>query len=496
VNRAERLARLLRVLAAIIAEPGLNPIELADRAGVSERTLRRDLTQLRDLGYEVAYTSGYEVQEKLNLEGRGRKKTGRRGDDALLQAVAQAVENAGLWQASDLTAARPAPRKRATRPAGKRPLVLIPSGENDADYLYAVGLPVEVGLYIRFAEGDDVVVASALEIDRVRLLSTAARKLSYAEAGYENGDEYSALPKLTAKLLGERGLHDARVSPRLHAAYLEGLRAQGIDVAIDLDLFVSERRHKTEREAQGIRAAQQAAEAAVKEVVRQLAGAEVRDGLLWTDGRPLTSEYLYARASLLLGEMGHACPEMIIAGSPDNAMPHYRGVGQIRAGEPVIIDIFPMGRESHLHGDLTRTVVVGEPSDEVKRMYTATLQALDAAIETVAAGVPAASVHNTACQVLVDRGFGSTTQGYEGPDGVAKMNHSIGHGVGLDIHEEPAVRGPNTAPLEAGDVITVEPGLYKLGLGGIRIEDTGMVTAGGFENFTTITRSLDPRDYL
>jgi len=91
VNRAERLARLLRVLAAIIAEPGLNPLELAERAGVSERTLRRDLAQLRDLGYEVAYTSGYEVQEKLNLEGRGRKAMRTRGDDALLRIGAQAA---------------------------------------------------------------------------------------------------------------------------------------------------------------------------------------------------------------------------------------------------------------------------------------------------------------------------------------------------------------------------------------------------------------------
>ena len=94
MNRAERLARLLRVLAAIIAEPGLNPLELAEKAGVSERTLRRDLSQLRELGYEVAYTSGYEVQEKLNLEGRGKKTTRPRGDDALLQAVAHAVEAA------------------------------------------------------------------------------------------------------------------------------------------------------------------------------------------------------------------------------------------------------------------------------------------------------------------------------------------------------------------------------------------------------------------
>jgi predicted DNA-binding transcriptional regulator YafY len=78
VNRASRLARLLRILSAVIAEPGLNPLELAERAGISERTLRRDLVQLRELGYEVAYTGGYEVQEKLNLEGRaGRRSLGR-----------------------------------------------------------------------------------------------------------------------------------------------------------------------------------------------------------------------------------------------------------------------------------------------------------------------------------------------------------------------------------------------------------------------------------
>jgi len=79
---------------------------------------------------------------------------------------------------------------------------------------------------------------------------------------------------------------------------------------------------------------------------------------------------------------------------------------------------------------------------------------------------------------------------------VAKMNHSLGHGVGLEVHEEPSVRRPNREPLEGGDVITVEPGLYRMGMGGVRIEDTGMVTANGFENFTTITRSLDPKDYL
>jgi Xaa-Pro aminopeptidase len=491
LNRAERLARLLRVLAAIIAEPGLNPLELAGRAGVSERTLRRDLAELRDLGYDVAYTSGYEVQEKLNLEGRGKKTMPRRrGDDALLQAVAQAVESAGLWRDTERVEL-PAPKRVRVKKTGPAPIVLLPSGDLDADFIYATGFDVENALYIRFADGDDVLVTSPLEIERARAQSRAARIVEDREAY-----AHKAWAKAAQPLLRERGITQIRVSPNLRAAYLEDLLMTGLDVVVDRELFAAARRHKSREEADAIRQAQQAAESAVVEVVRHLAAAEIRDGTLWTDGVPLTSERLYAAAQLRLGEMGFTCPDMIIAGSPECALPHYRGEGPIRANAPVIIDIFPTSRKTHYNGDLTRTVVVGEISDEVRRMHAAVLQALDASIETVVAGVPGKEPHLAVCQVLVDRGFGTTSKGFEGPDGVPKMNHSTGHGVGLNIHEEPMMRETTEGPLEVGDVVTVEPGLYLLGLGGVRVEDTGMVTEFGFENFTTLTRSLDPRDYL
>jgi Xaa-Pro aminopeptidase len=377
-----------------------------------------------------------------------------------------------------------------------KPLVLIPSGEADADFTYASGFPVETGLYIRFGEGDDVLVASPLEIDRARAQSKAARKLGFAEAGFVDHGEFASWPRLAARMLRDKGLEEARVSPRLQAAYLEELRSAGVQVEIDLELFRAERRHKSSEEAAFIQAAQRAAEAAVTEVARQLAQAEIKDGVLWSEGGPLTSERLYARAQLRLGEMGFTCPDMIVAGSPECAMPHFRGEGPIRAGAPVIIDIFPSGRSSHYYGDLTRTVVVGEVPDEIRRMHAAVLQALDAGIESIQAGIAGRDVHHTVCQVLVDRGYGTTTKGYEGPEGGAKMNHSTGHGVGLDVHEEPTLRGPSEEPLLEGDVVTVEPGLYLLGLGGVRIEDTGMVTSNGFANFTSITRSLDPKDYL
>jgi Xaa-Pro aminopeptidase len=377
-----------------------------------------------------------------------------------------------------------------------KPLVLIPSGEADSDFIYASGFPLETGLYIRFADGDDVLVASPLEIERARAQSRAARKLGFSEAGFVDHGEFASWPRLAARMLREKGQEEARVSPRLQAVYLEELRSTGVQIEIDRELFVVERRQKSPQEAGFIQEAQRAAEAAVTEIVRHLAQAEIKDGILWLDGKPLTSERLYARAQLLLGEMGFTCPDMIVAGSPECAMPHFRGEGPIRAGAPVIIDIFPSGRSSHYYGDLTRTVVVGEIPDEIRRMHATVLQALDGGVETIKAGVPCRDVHNAVCHVLVDRGYGTTTKGYEGPEGGAKMNHSTGHGVGLDVHEEPALRGPSEEPLLEGDVVTVEPGLYLLGLGGVRIEDTGMVTSDGFANFTSLTRSLDPKDYV
>jgi Xaa-Pro aminopeptidase len=377
-----------------------------------------------------------------------------------------------------------------------KPVVLIPSGGEDADFAYASGFGVESGLYIRFDDGDDVLVASPLEIDRARTQSKARTKLGFDEAGYVDAGPYASWARLAAKLVREKGIDAVRVSPRLYAAYLEALRAEGLDVEVDLTLFKSERRHKSPEEADLILAAQKAAEAAVTEVVSQLALADIKDGVLWLDESPLTSERLYARAQLLLGEKGFTCPDMIIAGSPECAMPHFRGAGPIRAGAPVIIDVFPDARDRHYHGDLTRTVVVGEIPENIRRMHAAVLQALDAGIESIRAGASGRDVHTGVCQVLVDRGYGTTTKGFEGPDGVAKMNHSTGHGVGLDVHEDPSLRGPDENLLREGDVVTVEPGLYLMGLGGVRVEDTGMVTATGFNNFTSLTRSLDPRDYL
>jgi len=378
-----------------------------------------------------------------------------------------------------------------------KPLLLLSRGHDDADFLYACRLPVEQALYLRFEAGDDDLVVSGMELGRAQREGRARRIRDREEAGWsEQQDSTSSWVDLARRLLAERGMSEVRVSPLLPAAAYVALRDAGVQAEIDHRLFQDERRRKSVEEADCIAAAQGAAEAACVEVIGQLAAAEAQsDGLLWLDGSPLTSERLMARAQAALNEIGYTSGEMIIAGSPECALPHFRGAGPIRAGAPVIIDIFPMGMSSHYHGDLTRTVVAGQASEQVRRMHEACVEALDVAEGLLRAGANGRDVHRAVCRRLVERGFGTVTKGFEGDVNGPRMIHSTGHGVGLEVHEGPQLRDLDY-PLLAGDVVTVEPGLYESGLGGVRVEDTGIVIADGFRNFTTLPRSLDPADYL
>ena len=378
-----------------------------------------------------------------------------------------------------------------------KPILLLSRGSADADFLYACHLSVEQAIYLRFAPGDDLLVVSTLEFERARRESRAATIIDRKDAGWvDQEDTLAAWSDVSRRLLAERGLSEVRVSPLLPAAAYEALRGAGVGVEIDRRLFLDERRRKSAEEADCIRAAQGAAEAAYVEVIGQLAAAEPKaDGLLWLEGSPLTSERLMASAQAALSQIGYSAAEMIVAGSPENALPHFQGAGPIRSSAPVIIDIFPRGRTSHYHGDLTRTVVPGQVPDPVRRMHDTCVEALDRAIGLLSQGVNGREVHRAVCQVLVDRGFGTATDGFAGDPAAPRMIHSTGHGVGLEVHEAPALRDLDCT-LQEGDVVTVEPGLYLTGLGGVRVEDTGLVVAGGFRNFTSLPRSLDPADYL
>ncbi len=377
----------------------------------------------------------------------------------------------------------------------EKPLLLVAPGQGDADWLYATGFDVENALFIDFG-GDQVLVVPELEYERAQAEARVGKVVDRRQAGWvESRDGIAAWSAVAAHVLKERGVDAIRISARLPIGYYEELQKADVAMEVDRELFRERRRRKTREEASFIHSAQRAAEAACAEVITHLAVSETRDGLLWLDGRPLSSERLMARAEAALAEIGYTGSQMIIAGGPQNSLPHFRGEGQLRANAPIIIDIFPRGMTSGYRGDLTRTVVVGEVSDQVRRMWEACNAALEAALAMIKAGVNGRDVHLAACRVLVEHGFGTYTEGFEGNLEAPRMSHSLGHGVGLDVHEAPQLRDLDY-PLVAGDVVTVEPGLYLAGLGGVRVEDTGLVTADGFRNFTTLPKSLDPRAYL
>jgi Xaa-Pro aminopeptidase len=163
--------------------------------------------------------------------------------------------------------------------------------------------------------------------------------------------------------------------------------------------------------------------------------------------------------------------------------------GPLRSGEPIIIDIFPRSRATLYNGDCTRTVVHGAVPEAVARMHAAVVAAKAAAIAATRAGVTGEAVHAATTRVILERGYamGLPAEG-AGPD-FCSMVHGTGHGVGLEVHEPPLLDrgGPE---LVAGDVITIEPGLYCRAIGGVRVEDMVAVTARGCDNFDALPEGL------
>jgi Xaa-Pro aminopeptidase len=170
--------------------------------------------------------------------------------------------------------------------------------------------------------------------------------------------------------------------------------------------------------------------------------------------------------------------DTIVASGPRGALPHAQPTSKaFQANELVVIDMGAILR--HYCSDITRTVFLGRAPSRVRRWYQAVKEAQEAACQAVAAGKLAEAPDAAARRVL--RGYG-----------VARwFVHSTGHGLGIEVHEDPRLGRKQKTPLEAWSVVTIEPGIYLEGIGGIRIEDDLLVLAGGSEMLTSV-----PRDFL
>jgi Xaa-Pro aminopeptidase len=205
------------------------------------------------------------------------------------------------------------------------------------------------------------------------------------------------------------------------------------------------------------------------------------DGRLLWNGATLTAEILRGEIDAEIARAGGTASHTIAAPGTQGADPHESGHGPVQAGVPIVIDIFPRVDRTGYFGDLTRTVVKGKASDIVRQAYEAVNSARKQAVAAVRPGIPGNDVHKTAADELEACGFRTDTQA-DPPRG---FFHGTGHGLGLQVHEAPRLSPSCDEPLEAGHVVTVEPGLYYPEWGGVRIEDVVVVTADGCENLTS-----------
>lgn len=276
-------------------------------------------------------------------------------------------------------------------------------------------------------------------------------------------------------LMRELSIKRVAVAPDFPVRIADLLRRSGMKLIVADGPLVPERAIKTPAEIDMIAASQRAAVRAMRAAVGQIARAGVdRKNRLRLHGRFLTSECVRRTISQALMDCNCVGREIIVACGEQAATPHGVGHGPLCAHQSIVIDIFPQHLESGYWGDLTRTVVKGKASPALKRMYLAVKAAQSAARSEIRAGVSGRRVHNAACAVFERRGFKTGIL-----DGLAQgFIHSTGHGIGLEVHEAPSI-GLRPGRLRAGHVVTVEPGLYYFKDGGVRIEDTVLVTRLG-----------------
>jgi Xaa-Pro aminopeptidase len=297
--------------------------------------------------------------------------------------------------------------------------------------------------------------------------------------------------EFTVRACRAAGLERAIVPHAFPAGHFERLRAAGIELVVDQPAFDRRRRAKNEHELAGIRRAQRAAEAGMRVAAELLGRAEARNGTLSLDGEPVTVERVKAGVATAFDEHGCSTEDFIVAPGAQAAVGHEMGSGPIRPGEPVVIDLWPRDRESSCFADMTRTFVVGEASEELRAWHGLTREALGRVTERVRAGADCRSLFDAACEVFEAAGHPTLRTKEEGTTLRDGFFHGLGHGVGLEVHERPLMSIFADGELLAGDVITIEPGTYRHGYGGVRLEDLVLVTEDGAEVLTDFPYDLE-----
>jgi Xaa-Pro aminopeptidase len=370
-------------------------------------------------------------------------------------------------------------------------LLLVADSEQDANMLYAVGLFVpDPFIYLRL-RGRSLIVMSDLEIDRARRDAPHCRALSlsgYQERLSKAGVKSPGYAHVIAAILRERKISRVLVPPDFPLGLAVELGRLRVHVSTTRGEFFPRRELKQPAEVRKISGALMMAEVGMSEAMQVLRATRIgRDRRLLYHNVPLTSEKLRSVIDCAILQANGLAANTIVAGGKQACDPHERGSGPLRANEPIIIDIFPRSQRTGYFGDITRTVVRGRASESVRRLYETVQRGQAIAFKKVRSGTPTREIHLAVVDFFKQQGY--PTGRHKGR--MQGFFHGTGHGLGLEIHESPRIGPHSTGKVAAGQVVTVEPGLYYPELGGVRLEDVALVTRNGARNLTRFEKQLE-----
>jgi Xaa-Pro aminopeptidase len=377
-------------------------------------------------------------------------------------------------------------------------LLVIGAPEHDAAAYHLSGFLAPDPVILLQVAGKKYLAVSSMEYGRAKREARAEEVLSFDELDVINlarelKSGGRALAAAAAGLLEKLGATNSPVAvpPSLGVVYADELRARSLTVTPDARLFADLRRVKTEEEISYIERTQRAVEEACAHAVGILKESNIsEDGTLVYGGETLTSERLRFEIDTELLRGNCAADGTITAGGSQATDPHERGHGPLKAGESIILDIFPADKTTRYYADMTRTFVKGEPGEDLQKMYDAVLESQEAALAMIGPGVNGRDVHRKVSDVLHEAGYETLVHDQRPGEPLQEgFIHGTGHGVGLEIHESPRV-SISDEKLVSGDVVTVEPGLYYPEIGGVRIEDLVVVTESGCRNLTNFPKEF------
>ena len=362
---------------------------------------------------------------------------------------------------------------------------IFSASSRDANLYYLTDFFADDPFLFLRADGQSVLVVSSMEKERAIRSSAASCVRSREEflTNSQTTDEDRATIDLFVSVLKEHQIKRLGVNATFPVILADGLRSYGYELNPISGPIERLRSVKTARELRLITAVQRAAEKAFAAATTVLRKSEIIDDTLRHDGHILTSELLKAQIGCSL--ISDACtPNDVIASSGyDSALPHLSGSGPIKPHSAIVIDIFPQSIESRYHADMSRTVLRGDAPRELAEMFTAVQDAQELAFQRIRPGISGAEVHFTVADHFEEQGF--HTELDEGSGFI----HATGHGLGLDVHELPFL-SKRGGLLAKGNVVTVEPGLYYRGVGGVRLEDAVVITHNGNRKITHLKKEF------